>query len=208
VALTEIRAEPIVHGQADHRPAWAPRCWPRRRPSGSPSVGPAPPWAPPRGLRKHAASISKVVGARSSVAKRTNRQREKAITAQKMCRLPSEPQSMASTSPGAHTPGRRPRWLSGPPGPPWPGPPGAGSYGPSPYNQRAVAAGKNGLAVYAGRGLGHPSCDDVSYDVVVVAAGGAGRALGGLAAAGPTLNYLVVDAADGGGSSRNCPGRI
>ena len=59
---------------------------------------------------KQRAIISKVVEAVSSLAKRTKRQREWAITAQKVCNPSSLPQSMTSTSPGAQVPGRRPRW--------------------------------------------------------------------------------------------------
>ena len=72
--------------------------------SASTTLGTAP------SASKQRASISNVVGAFSSAAKRTKRQRENAITAQKMCKPASAPQSMTSTSPGAHTPGRRPRW--------------------------------------------------------------------------------------------------
>jgi hypothetical protein len=52
-----------------------------------------------------------VVTARSSVAKRTNRHRLHADTAQKMCTPASVPQSMINVSPGDHTPGRRPAMV-------------------------------------------------------------------------------------------------
>ena len=53
-----------------------------------------------------------VVSDRSLSANRTNRNRDQASTAQNTCSGPVLPQSIASTSPGAHTAGRRPRWLS------------------------------------------------------------------------------------------------
>ena len=43
-------------------------------------------------------------------ANRTNRTRDHASTAQNTCSAPMLPQSIASTSPGAQTAGRRPRW--------------------------------------------------------------------------------------------------
>ena len=58
---------------------------------------------------KHAANMANVVSARSLSAKATNRHRLHANTAQNTCRAPVAPQSMANTSPGTHTPGRRPR---------------------------------------------------------------------------------------------------
>ena len=66
---------------------------------------------PPR-VSKHSASSASVVAARSSAAKRTNRNRDHASTAQNTCSPPSTPQSMTRCSPGVHTAGRRPRWLS------------------------------------------------------------------------------------------------
>jgi hypothetical protein len=56
-------------------------------------------------------SATKVVSARWLSAKYTNRQRLHASTAQNTDSGPISPQSMTSMSPGAHTPGRRPRWL-------------------------------------------------------------------------------------------------
>ena len=55
------------------------------------------------------ASSASVVSARSLSAKRTNRTRHHASTAQNTCSPPSTPQSMTRCSPGDHTAGRRPR---------------------------------------------------------------------------------------------------
>ena len=66
----------------------------------------------PPSSSKHSASIASVVPDRSLPANRTNRNRDQASTAQNTCSEPVLPQSIASTSPGVHTAGRRPRWLS------------------------------------------------------------------------------------------------
>ena len=66
----------------------------------------------PPSSSKHSASIASVVSDRSLPANRTNRNRDQASTAQNTCSEPVLPQSIASTSPGVHTAGRRPRWLS------------------------------------------------------------------------------------------------
>src|SRR5437016_2542463 len=66
----------------------------------------------PPSSSKHPPSIAGVVSDRSSPANRTNRTRDQASTAQNTCRAPTLPQSIASTSPGAHTAGRRARWFS------------------------------------------------------------------------------------------------
>ena len=60
-------------------------------------------------VSKHSASKPNVVSARSSSAKRTNRNRDQASTAQNTCSPNSTPQSMTRYSPGDHTAGRRPR---------------------------------------------------------------------------------------------------
>ncbi len=64
---------------------------------------------PPR-ASKQAARAARVVSERWLSAKITNRNRLQAATAQNTSSGPIWPQSMTSTSPGAHTPGRRPRW--------------------------------------------------------------------------------------------------
>ena len=66
----------------------------------------------PPSASKHSASSANVVSARSLSAKRTNRNRHHASTAQNTCSPPSTPQSITRCSPGDHTAGRRPRWLS------------------------------------------------------------------------------------------------
>ena len=53
-----------------------------------------------------------VVSARRLSAKETKRNRLQASTAQKTNSGPISPQSKTNMSPGAHTPGRRPRWWS------------------------------------------------------------------------------------------------
>ena len=63
---------------------------------------------PPR-TSKHSASSAIVVAAFSSAAKRTNRTRDQASTAQNTCTPSCTPQSIARVSPGVHTAGRRPR---------------------------------------------------------------------------------------------------
>ncbi len=57
----------------------------------------------------HWASAAMVVSARRLSAKYTKRNRLQASTAQNTNRGPISPQSNTSMSPGAHTPGRRPR---------------------------------------------------------------------------------------------------
>ena len=64
---------------------------------------------PPR-ASKQAARAARVVSARWLSAKYTKRTRLQASTAQNTDSGPIWPQSMTSMSPGAHTPGRRPRW--------------------------------------------------------------------------------------------------
>ena len=61
---------------------------------------------------KQAARAAKVVSARWLSAKDTNRHRLQANTAQNTYNGPISPQSMTNMSPGAHTPGRRPRCAS------------------------------------------------------------------------------------------------
>ena len=78
---------------------------PFRQPIRSASTTPG---TPPR-FSKHSASSASVVSARSLSAKRTNRTRHHASTAQNTCSPPSTPQSMTRCSPGDHTAGRRPR---------------------------------------------------------------------------------------------------
>ena len=107
--LAEVRPEPVVRGEPHvlrrgHHHVRRPR-----RPSGSPSGRPAPRPAPRPASSKHSASSASVVSARSSSAKRTNRNRHQASTAQNTCSPPSTPQSMTRCSPGDHTAGRRPR---------------------------------------------------------------------------------------------------
>ncbi len=63
----------------------------------------------PPSSSKHSTNIANVVSARSSAAKRTNRHRDQASTAQNTCSGPSAPQSITSVSPGDHTAGRRPQ---------------------------------------------------------------------------------------------------
>ena len=67
----------------------------------------------PPSISKHSASNANVVAADSSRAKRTNRNRHHANTAQNTLTPPgSVPQSITSVSPGTHTAGRRCRALA------------------------------------------------------------------------------------------------
>ena len=66
---------------------------------------------PPR-ASKQEARATRVVSERWLSAKYTKRTRLQASTAQSTDSDPICPQSMTNMSPGAHTPGRRPRWWS------------------------------------------------------------------------------------------------
>ncbi len=198
VALTEIRAEPIVQGQADigrrgHHDVGHDAALQAAHPVGQHHPGHRPEGFEAAGQHLKGGRGALIGGKTHEPP--TRKGHHSAEDVQAPLRAPVDGEHLAG---GPHPRPAAPVVI-GPPGPL-----GPGHQAPEVTGRARITSGcgrgQETFGGYAGRGLGHPSCDDVSYDVVVVAAGGAGRALGGLAEHGP-LHCLVVDAADGGGSS-------